>query len=125
MITDNDCIICMDRQSVYDERISCSHSNQFCKECLDNCIYYNLTECPVCKTRMNNVTYVYPHTQLIIPDFRSHGFVIHIRPDRRHYREISEFASFVLLTLSFFIFIRFLIYPMCYHIYTLEMHEFH
>ncbi|AEO98018.1 hypothetical protein EPVG_00412 [Emiliania huxleyi virus 201] len=124
MITDTDCIICMDRPPVNDERISCSHSNQFCKECLDSCIYYNLIECPICKARMNNVTHVYPHAQLIVPDYHSHGIVIHIRPNRRQYREISEFALFILLSFSFCIFIRFMIYPMIYHIYTLELHQF-
>ena len=113
MITpDTECIICMDRLTVSDERLACFHSNSFCKQCLDSCIRYNLTKCPICKTTMNHIPIVFNNTQLILPDHRGHGIVIHIRHDRsQRRREVSEFAAFVLLTFSFFVFIRFMIYP--------------
>ena len=127
MITpDAECIICMDRYAVTDERLACFHSNNFCKQCLDSCIRYNLMECPLCKTTMNHIPIVFNNTQIILPDQYGHGIVIHIRPDRtQRRREVSEFTAFVLLTFSFFIFLRFMIYPIIYHIYELEIHAFH
>ncbi len=123
MITpDTECIICMDRSAVPDERLACVHSNNFCKQCVDSCIRYNLTECPICKTTLNHIPIVFNNTQLILPGHNGHGIVIYIRPDRlQRRREVSEFTAFVLLTFSFFVFIRFIIYPIVSHV---ETHNF-
>ena len=49
----SECIICMLNQPENDDRLLCSHSNFFCKKCIDECIEYNIYDCPFCKRSMN------------------------------------------------------------------------
>ncbi len=48
-----ECVICMSSPPVLDERLTCSHNKDFCKECIDQCIEKELYTCPSCRTKFD------------------------------------------------------------------------
>ncbi|CAZ69424.1 putative membrane protein [Emiliania huxleyi virus 99B1] len=45
----DECVICMSNPPVNDARIKCLHNDNFCKECIDECIKKDIYTCPNCR----------------------------------------------------------------------------
>ena len=45
----DECVICMSNPPVNDARIKCIHNDNFCKECIDECIKKDIYTCPNCR----------------------------------------------------------------------------
>ena len=44
-----ECVICMSNPPVNDTRLKCIHHDNFCKECIDQCIVKDIYTCPNCR----------------------------------------------------------------------------
>ena len=64
-----ECAICMSRPPQIDDRLMCVHNNFFCIKCIDDCLTYNIYDCPLCKQAMNveRQTIIY----ISSPEFRT------------------------------------------------------